>query len=96
MRPDTLSRLYDAIRDVPDFPEPGIVFKDITPLLADAGGPPGVARRDPLSASVRVSAALPHHQASRFPDDFVGLSAPNSPFATLTLSCLAPRALIAV
>jgi adenine phosphoribosyltransferase len=24
------------VRDVPDFPEPGIVFKDITPLLADA------------------------------------------------------------
>jgi adenine phosphoribosyltransferase len=24
------------IRDVPDFPSPGIVFKDITPLLADA------------------------------------------------------------
>jgi adenine phosphoribosyltransferase len=24
--------------DVPDFPEPGIVFKDITPLLADHGG----------------------------------------------------------
>ena len=24
------------IRDVPDFPKPGIVFKDITPLLADA------------------------------------------------------------
>ena len=23
------------IRDVPDFPEPGVVFKDITPLLAD-------------------------------------------------------------
>ena len=23
------------IRDVPDFPRPGIVFKDITPLLAD-------------------------------------------------------------
>ena len=28
-------RLYDRIRDVPDFPKPGIVFKDITPLLAD-------------------------------------------------------------
>jgi len=28
--------LRDYIRDVPDFPEPGIVFKDITPLLADA------------------------------------------------------------
>lgn len=26
------------VRDVPDFPEPGIVFKDITPLLADADG----------------------------------------------------------
>jgi adenine phosphoribosyltransferase len=24
------------IRDIPDFPEPGIVFKDITPLLLDA------------------------------------------------------------
>ena len=27
--------LRDRIRDVPDFPEPGIVFKDITPLLLD-------------------------------------------------------------
>jgi adenine phosphoribosyltransferase len=26
-----------AIRDVLDFPKPGIIFKDITPLLADAG-----------------------------------------------------------
>lgn len=26
------------IRDVPDFPEPGIVFKDISPLLADHRG----------------------------------------------------------
>lgn len=25
-----------AVRDVPDFPKPGIVFKDITPLLANA------------------------------------------------------------
>ena len=28
-------RLNDAIRDVPDFPKPGIVFKDITPVLGD-------------------------------------------------------------
>lgn len=28
--------LKDYIRDVPDFPEPGILFKDITPLLGDA------------------------------------------------------------
>jgi adenine phosphoribosyltransferase len=27
--------LKGFIRDVPDFPKPGIVFKDITPLLAD-------------------------------------------------------------
>ena len=27
--------LTDKIRDVADFPKPGIVFKDITPLLAD-------------------------------------------------------------
>ena len=28
-------RLADHIRDIPDFPKPGIVFKDITPLMAD-------------------------------------------------------------
>src|SRR4030081_1856951 len=27
--------LRDYIRDIPDFPKPGIVFKDITPLLLD-------------------------------------------------------------
>jgi len=27
--------LADHIRDVPDFPRPGIVFRDITPLLSD-------------------------------------------------------------
>jgi len=25
------------VRDVPDFPKPGIMFKDITPMLGDAG-----------------------------------------------------------
>lgn len=28
-------RIKTAIRDVPDFPKPGIMFKDITPLLHD-------------------------------------------------------------
>src|SRR5688572_22333940 len=28
--------LKERIRDIPDFPKPGVVFKDITPLLADA------------------------------------------------------------
>jgi adenine phosphoribosyltransferase len=30
------ARLRAAVRDVPDFPKPGIVFKDITPFLQDA------------------------------------------------------------
>jgi adenine phosphoribosyltransferase len=33
-----LSQIQALIRDVPDFPKPGIVFKDITPLLADPRG----------------------------------------------------------
>lgn len=28
----------DLIRDIPDFPKPGILFKDLTPLLADPRG----------------------------------------------------------
>ena len=28
--------LRAAIRDIPDFPKPGIIFKDITPILSDA------------------------------------------------------------
>lgn len=32
---DSLDILRTAIRDVPDFPKPGIVFKDITPILSD-------------------------------------------------------------
>ncbi len=32
----TLEELQSAIRNVPDFPEEGIQFKDITPVLADA------------------------------------------------------------
>lgn len=30
-----MDRLTSLIRDIPDFPEPGVVFKDITPVLAD-------------------------------------------------------------
>jgi len=33
--PEQLKRL---IRDIPDFPKPGILFRDITPLLADPSG----------------------------------------------------------
>jgi adenine phosphoribosyltransferase len=42
-------RLRSLIRDIPDFPEAGIGFKDITPLIADA---------EALSEAVRELAAL--------------------------------------
>ena len=35
---DTQAQLRRLIRDIPDFPKPGILFRDITPLLADASG----------------------------------------------------------
>ena len=34
--PETNIQLADYIRGVPDFPKPGILFRDITPLLADS------------------------------------------------------------
>ena len=33
-----MEELKKLIRDIPDFPKPGIVFKDITPLLASVTG----------------------------------------------------------
>jgi adenine phosphoribosyltransferase len=35
---DSIARLKALIRDVPDFPKPGIVFKDFTPLMRDPAG----------------------------------------------------------
>lgn len=32
---DDIAKIRGAIRDIPDFPKPGIVFKDITPLLSN-------------------------------------------------------------
>ena len=31
-----MHQLRDLIRDIPDYPKPGILFRDITPLLADS------------------------------------------------------------
>lgn len=33
-----LEQIRRLIRDIPDFPKPGILFRDITPLLADPAG----------------------------------------------------------
>ena len=35
MSSETIEMLRAAVRDVPDFPKKGIVFKDITPVLSD-------------------------------------------------------------
>jgi adenine phosphoribosyltransferase len=48
---DTNERLRALIRDIPDFPRPGIVFKDITPLMAD---------REALALAVRGLAEYAH------------------------------------
>jgi adenine phosphoribosyltransferase len=32
---DLQTRIKSSIRDIPDFPKPGILFRDITPVLAD-------------------------------------------------------------
>jgi len=38
VNPDALARAESLIATIPDFPEPGILFRDVSPLLADAAG----------------------------------------------------------
>ena len=33
-----MKKLEEYVRSIPDFPEPGIIFRDITPILQDADG----------------------------------------------------------
>jgi adenine phosphoribosyltransferase len=56
-----ISLLRRRIRDVPDFPRKGILFKDITPLLADVGAFRACIQlmveklgRDPVSAVIGI------------------------------------------
>lgn len=56
-----LDLLRSLIRTLPDFPEPGIQFRDITPLLADARGlaqAVAAMERDIAHGSVDVIAAI--------------------------------------
>jgi adenine phosphoribosyltransferase len=52
--------LESLIREIPDFPKPGIGFKDITPVLADPGGldqaVAGLARIAPPDVDVVIGA----------------------------------------
>ena len=38
MKTNRIKKIASLIRDVPNFPKPGIIFKDITPLIGDATG----------------------------------------------------------
>ncbi len=60
------SSLARYVRDVPDFPKPGILFKDIMPLLADAG-----AFRQAVDAFADLCRELP----GGTPDKIVGIDA---------------------
>lgn len=63
------SDLTVHIRDVPDFPSPGIVFKDITPLLAH-----------PEALAATISALADPHRAAGI-DKVVGIEARGFIFA---------------
>ena len=52
------ARLADLIADVPDFPRPGVVFKDITPLLRSADGFAAAVRGLVAAAPADVDAVL--------------------------------------
>jgi adenine phosphoribosyltransferase len=54
---DLERRVKSLVRDIPDYPKPGILFKDITPLLAEA--PAFVAATDAM-ADAFVDAEISH------------------------------------
>jgi len=56
-------RLRSLIRDIPDFPKPGVGFKDITPLLAD-----------PVAFRTAVDALADHFSDARV-DKVLGIEA---------------------
>ncbi|WET76678.1 adenine phosphoribosyltransferase [Amycolatopsis sp. QT-25] len=51
-----LDNALDLIAEVPDFPEPGVLFRDLSPLFADAAGFKAVI--DALAATVDPDADL--------------------------------------
>ena len=63
-----IDEYFDAlIRDVPDFPKPGVLFKDITPLLAD---------HDAFTATVQALAAAGRDESgTTVVDKVIGMEA---------------------
>ena len=58
-----MTHLKSLIREVPDFPKPGILFYDITTLLKDAPGLKSVI--DGLSANYKVKGSIPWSGSKR-------------------------------
>jgi adenine phosphoribosyltransferase len=65
----TAQEISAAIRNIPDFPEPGIQFKDITPVLAD-----------PRLFAASIDLLTSHHQPGTI-DSVVGIDARGFIFA---------------
>ena len=53
-----LDRALDLVRSVPDFPEPGILFWDLTPVLADAAAMAAVVDAWPQEDGAALVAAI--------------------------------------
>ena len=47
-----MKKLEEYVRSIPDFPEPGIIFRDVTSILQDADGLQLAV--DSLRAMVRI------------------------------------------
>ena len=73
---DALDRLRRLIRDIPDFPKPGINFRDITPLLANPSG---------LALSVEL---LANPYRGKYIDLVVGAESRGFIFGTAVACCL--------
>lgn len=76
--------LKSTIRDVPDFPKPGIIFKDITPILSDS------------KIFGRVIDSFAEHYASKKIDAIVGIESRGFLFGAplaykLNASCIPVR-----
>ena len=82
--------LAGLIRDIPDFPKPGILFKDITPLLADPAGLDAAVRgladwaRDRAAST---SSSAPRRAASCSARRWRASSAPASSWRASRASC---------
>src|SRR6059036_1738397 len=73
---DAIDRLKRLIRDIPDFPKPGILFRDITPMLAYPSG---------LALAVEL---LANPYRGKYIDLVVGAESRGFIFGTAVACCL--------